>query len=714
MTITEGRLVYLFRGKEMAFEFYPVQPLERVGVSIHGVRTPVEGGYRFTFTLTPSEEIVLEHVSVDIPAGLNYHSRVFVNGFQSWTESREFDLREKIAPLRWPASAFVRQSGDYTFYRRKAAAGTFHGWTYSYSRAADGNIVLYGSVSERPGYTLFEFDVGEDILRVSRDCSGLRLRDRYTALDIVVLYGREDEVFDTYFREIARADRRTDREGADISAAALAAATSSRQPVGLGDSGTAPTPFPMRRALPPASGWSSWHGHFDRISEPIIMANLAELRKRGVPLDYFVVDEGWQSGPGDWLTPSPEFPSGMKKIADAVKESGYTPGLWIAPFICGRWSGLWRHHRDWLLRDESRKPVRAGWCARWGGTFYALDIYNREFKDYLRQVFDTILGEWGFDIIKMDFLYAAGLLQRPDRTRGQVMSDAMNFLQELTGGKVSLASGVPLGPAIGKVDYCRISPGVALSWEDSLQRALGYRERVSTANAIASVLGRRHLHGRAFAAHPDAFILRTHNQRLTPAQRGTLFRLNLVLGGLALMSDNVAEYAADELALYYSAFPLREKRILGAEHRRGTWTVRFEIDGRQYLLLANLTSKPRKFRIDPAVYFDPSFPGFRNLETAQEVEPFGSKCLLRVPANDWDIAGSVGHVFPGCEVETSVTEDGGVSLSIHPHVRYDAEVFLRVPAYMESCTVNGNRVRVERACDVSYVKVSLRRPSETP
>lgn len=678
MLITQGQITYTFRGKEMAFDFYPVQPLERIGVSIRGDRTPLADGYRFTFTLIPSEEIVLKSVSIDISTDVSQHSRVFVNGFQSWTESREFDLRERIRNPRWPVSLFSKRNGDYTFYRSSGKPGVFHGWTYSYIRNPDGNITLFGSVSEDSGYTLFEFRTPENLLRVSRDCSGLELRDPYTALDILVLPGRENEVFDTYCREIHR--RRHTQHSEE------------------GHDAHVPTP---------ASGWTSWHNHFNRISEHLILANLAELKKRDNPLDYFLIDDGWQRSVGDWLTPGPEFPKGMATLARAVRDAGYRPGIWLAPFVCARWSSAWRLHRDWLLRDGRGRPVRAGWNPQWGGPFYALDTRNGEFRDYLKRVFEAV-REWGFELVKADFLYAAGMRPSGSETRGGVMAGAMDLLRELTRGQTLIAGGVPLGPAFGRADYCRVGANVHLSWENGLQRAFGHRERISTANSVISAISRRHLHGRAFSLDPDAFILRTPNQKMSQEQRVTLFRLNLALGGIAFMSDNPAEYSPDELALYRSHFPLREKKVLAAESRRGTWTIRLEIENREYVLLANLTPKRRDFRIEPGVYFDPDIPGLRHLEDIGAVEPFASKCLLKASECEWEVLGSTGHLFPGCEVDGSVEQDGQVKMSLHPQARYESEVLLRVPDHLDSCVVNGYNLGVEKACGLTYVRVTLK------
>ncbi|WP_418759436.1 hypothetical protein, partial [Gemmiger sp.] len=53
----------------------------------------------------------------------------------------------------------------------------------------------------------------------------------------------------------------------------------------------------------------------------------------------------------------------------------------------------------WLLQVNGQP-----WCcgSNWS-SFYALDIDNPEVLDYLQTVFDRVLNDWGFDLVKLDF-----------------------------------------------------------------------------------------------------------------------------------------------------------------------------------------------------------------------------------------------------------------------------------------------------------------------
>ncbi len=554
--------------------------------------------WRFLLMVHPGEEIVLQEVRAEILLDLARSDRIFVNGFQSWTESREFEQHERIPRLKWPASALLKRYGDYELYRYTGRRGVFHGWTYSYIRRSGKEITLFGSLSEMEGYTLFEFDVARGLLAVCRDCAGVAPFGGYKALDFVVAAGREDDVFDLYFGLMYRT-----RAGRTCDTAPSSKGTNSAETDTCGGTGEPLSPVPVHRCLDaqsPLTGWTSWYKYYTKVTSDSVLRDLAAFEERDVAIGLFQIDDGWEPAIGDWLAPSPEkFSTGMPGIVRRIKEAGYVAGLWLAPFICERKSRVWKEHPDWVLRDARGRPVKAGFNPGWSGWFYALDIYNEGFREYLRQVFQKVLEEWGFDVVKLDFLYAAALLPRRTKTRGQVMCEAMRFLRDLVGTKTILGCGVPLGPAFGLVEYCRIGSDVSLTWEDRLLKAVGYRERVSTVNSIASTVGRHHLDGRAFYNDPDVIILRPERNKLTPSQRMTLFRVNASLGSIVLTSDAPSEYGERELQNYLCLLEQGSRRVTGSNIRDGIAYVGFEAGAKRKLLLANLTGTVREVSLRP-------------------------------------------------------------------------------------------------------------------
>ena len=130
------------------------------------------------------------------------------------------------------------------------------------------------------------------------------------------------------------------------------------------------------------------------------------------------------------------------------------------------------------------------------------------------------------------------------------MVRAMELLRRLCKDKLILGCGVPLMPAFGLVDYCRIGCDVGLDWANSWYMRLTNREYVSTRNAILNSIFRRQLNGRAFLSDPDVFFLREDNLKLSRDEKYILATVNSLFGGLLLCSDDMSKYSSDAKALY--------------------------------------------------------------------------------------------------------------------------------------------------------------------
>lgn len=500
----------------------------------------INGGTHSVIRLLPKAEITLRDFSLQTDAKLSGDHPVFLNGYQTWTDSREFRIDEtipKIFPLALPIMGMY---GDYEFYKYKK--NKLHSWTYTYIRGG-GDIILIGSLSEKVGFTIFEYDKKEKSLCIIKDCAGLKVSKAMTAFDLFVAQGEEGKAFDSYFKTGSYASPRAT----------------------------------------PCTGWTSWYNYYTKVTQANVLENLAAFQSRQLPIDIFQIDDGYQHAVGDWLSINEKFPDGMQSLADKIKQSGYQAGLWLAPIICEKTSDIYKNHKSWVLG-------KAGYNPGWSGYFYVLDFYNEEVREYLRKVFDTVFNKWRYDLVKLDFLYAAALIQREDKTRGQIMCELMEFLRELAGDKLILGCGVPLGAAFGLVDYCRVSSDVALSWEYGLGKRIRYRERVSTINALTSTIGRRHLDRRAFLNDPDVFILRSTNNSLTVAQRYTLFLLNVLLGSLTFTSDNINEYSEQELELFTTMLHWKNKQLHSVS-QGDTVNITFSAHGSEFAAFCNLREK---------------------------------------------------------------------------------------------------------------------------
>lgn len=461
---------------------------------------------------------------ITVPYDFTGDKRVFLNGYQSWTDCREYftdeeppklDLKQEVSLKATPLGA----SGDYTFKKYDRRNGVFHGYSYSYIREGE-DFDLFASISERTGFTVITAVCPEGEMVFEKDLEGVSIDSAYTVMDIIHLKGGEDEVFDKYFEILGVKKPKAKRAG----------------------------------------GYTTWYNYYSHISEGIVLRDLESLSAIEAPVTFFQIDDGYQTAVGDWLSINPEkFPKGMKFVADRIHEKGMKAGIWLAPLGCQYRSAVAKNHPDWLIRYPNGRPVHCGF--NWGG-FYALDIEKPEVREYIKNFFDVVLNDWGYDMVKLDFLYCASIIPNHGKSRGQLMFEAMDFLRECVGKKLILGCGVPLAPAFGKVDYCRIGADMDLRWTKPLKF---HREDVSTPNTLGNTVFRRQLDGRAFLNDPDVFLLRDSNMLCTLEQRKIIAEVNKVFGSLLFTSDNVSEYDEEKLKLLTDIFKSRKPYAVSAE-----------------------------------------------------------------------------------------------------------------------------------------------------
>ena len=203
---------------------------------------------------------------------------------------------------------------------------------------------------------------------------------------------------------------------------------------------------------------------------------------------------------------------------------------------------------------------------------------------YIRRPFRRVFDEWGFDLVKLDFLYGAAPFGNERESRAGRMIRAMRLLREVCGDHAILGCSVPVMTAFGLVEYCRVSCDVGLDWDGSLLMQQTHRERVSTRQAIGNSIFRRQLNGRAFLNDPDVVFLRDDNLKLTEDQKTILSTVNSVVGGVLLHSDNMARYRAAERARYQQLLRNRNACRLRVLDGPGL-TLCYELDGVEHRVI---------------------------------------------------------------------------------------------------------------------------------
>lgn len=502
---------------------------------------------RLKLTLIPNTPISNLDINVATDYDFNDQSKFFANGFQSWTDTKEFSKNERMAGLGLVGKSLFGKKfglnyvGDYTFVKEEKTAGVFHSFSFAYVTKGK-NIDFIGSLNDRTGYTIICADMNENTLWVKKDLEGLVIDKPYEILDLYLEEGEYDKVFDNYF------------EALNIK------------------------PLTNQKI----KGYTSWYNYYQSISEDIIVRDLEAISEKTDLVNTFQIDDGYQTAVGDWLSINAEkFPNGMKYVADKIHNKGYKAGIWLAPFGAQKGSKLAVEHSDWLIKNEKGKPISVG--ANWGG-FYGLNIEIPEVRAYIKNVFDVILNDWGFDMVKLDFLYAASIIPMNNKTRGQLAFESIDFLRECVGDKMILGCGVQQMPCFGKVEYMRIGPDMSLGWAHNLLRKNMHREDVSTPNAIHNSVYRRCLNGRAFLCDPDVFLLRRTNIKFTVEQQETLAKFIKLFGGVLFMSDDLGEYDQRQMAVFNDTLADDDAKIIAINETNDKLFIDYVQNGEKHTM----------------------------------------------------------------------------------------------------------------------------------
>ena len=511
-----------------------------------------DGRYRLILTPEGNDIVELEEVCADFSFAFEPDDALFLNGYQSWTYSPERSRKQHDDSMRFVPGALDRkfglsQYGDGYFsdpvYRKDLRAGYKKGYSYAYVRRGS-RFFLFASLAEDSGFTRIVLNPGEGTVSFKKDCHHRFLTpgEAYTALDLIFPEGEENQVFDAWF----------DAMGV--------------------------------KALPaePKIGYTSWYNCYQNISEAQILRDLEGMKTLPVKPHIFQSDDGYEPFVGDWLTEDAlKFPHGLEPIIRKILDDGYQAGIWLAPFVAEKDSALCREHPDWLQYKDGQR-VFAG--SNWSG-HYALDPYNPELRDYIRKSVERFKA-MGVTLFKLDFLYAACMTSRPDKTRGEIMAESMDFLRQVCGDCQILGCGVPLASAFGRVEYCRIGPDMSLDFDDKPFMRLLHNERPSTLHTQRNTLYRRQLDGRAFRNDPDVFLLRDENTSLSDLQKHTLAIVNALFGSVLFASDDFGQYDEKKSRLFAALCELQRAKLLRVDNgpidqKLRTVTVHYELDGEE-------------------------------------------------------------------------------------------------------------------------------------
>ncbi len=299
------------------------------------------------------------------------------------------------------------------------------------------------------------------------------------------------------------------------------------------------------------TGWCSWYYFYNRVSEADIVANLDDMVRENHPAEYVQIDDGFQSHTGDWLVPNEKFPSGMKPLADSIRNAGYKPGLWLAPFLLNEHSAALRDHPGMALKTHFGETV---FVQTWLGRSAILDCTNPDSEAWLRNIIRTVVHQWGYDYLKLDACsYAAADARMvdyaaPGTTGPMNLRRGFEIIREEAGDSTFiLGCTCHFGPVVGLVDAMRVGPDVKELWADG--------PNPSVKHAMRLTLQRNWMHMRWWANDPDCLIVRDSDTALNEAETRFLATGIALSGGMVVASDDLPRLSAARREIALTLFP---------------------------------------------------------------------------------------------------------------------------------------------------------------
>lgn len=479
------------------------------------------------------------------------------------------------------------------------------------------------------------------------------------------------------------------------------------------------------------AGWCSWYHFYQNIDEHKIRKNFLKIRENQetLPIKLIQIDDGFQKQVGDWFKNAKGFPDGVKQLAQEIKQAGYTPGLWLAPFILHPRSEFAFAHPEMILRNKSGNPVNAGFV--WNVFTQALDLSFPGSLDYALDVVETAVKDWGFPYLKLDFLYAGALAGKrfnQTKTRAQILRNALEKIRERVGKDVFLLGcGVPLGSALGIFDANRIGADVSGDWTP---KYFGLRfpfknepSMPSARNAMQNVLTRAEQHNRWWINDPDCLLLRKETN-LTLAEVQSLASVIAISGGSLLISDDLPSLSKERARIAEVMLPVIGKRAfvmdwldtttphnlrLDLENETGEWQIIARFNWKEHN--RELFISFPDFCLTKTEYWAYSFWDDQIYHILSgdplnipNVPKHGVALLAlrKTKMNQAVYLGSNLHISMGLEIKNWKQIDHEVNFSINLPRKTNGHITLALPSQPKTATMDGAPLTWEPASPGTY------------
>lgn len=301
------------------------------------------------------------------------------------------------------------------------------------------------------------------------------------------------------------------------------------------------------------NGWCSWFYTLSQVSEGEVLSNadFASKHLKQFGLEYIQIDEGYQRWHGDWEG-NQRFPHGMKWLANKIKEYGFKPGIWISPYVISEPTEVFQHHPEWLLKNADGSLKRVGnWPedaqppAEENPKRYCLDITHPEAAKWLHKLVATIANEWGYEMIKIDFvawsILAADHYYDPTISSAEIYRKGLEIIRNAAGEKCHILECGPGSTTVGLIDSMRIEADVNYGFSEAAWDTYFLHE-ASSASAAAK---RYYFHKRTWINDADHICVDLLNNQQAEAS-ATIIAMS---GGNMISGDRLTQLDMSKLEI---------------------------------------------------------------------------------------------------------------------------------------------------------------------
>lgn len=336
----------------------------------------------------------------------------------------------------------------------------------------------------------------------------------------------------------------------------------------------------------PPDGWCSWYCFGPRVTAKNVYDNLDYIKANAPVLKYIQLDDGYQPHMGDWLEVGSSFGGNVQQVLKTIREKGFEPAIWVAPFICDSNSAIFKQHPDWLVKDSSGKPLSSdkvtfgGWRLK---PWYVLDGTLPAVQQHLTETFRVMKEQWGVTYFKLDANFwgaiHGGVYADKNATRVEAYRRGMEAIIKGAGDAFLLGCNHPLWASLGLIHGSRSSMDIKRTWS--------VFERSGREN-----LYRAWQNGKLWWNDPDCLVL-TGN--MPDNEYNFHAALLYATGGMLLSGDDLTKISPERLNMLKKAAPPTGKAAAFENTKFEIGKVKVGND--QRVILLNWEATPKKLSV---------------------------------------------------------------------------------------------------------------------